>query len=274
MKEDRNVIVFDIETQNAFMDVGRGNYDKLHLSIAVAYFYKTDTYEVYTEDNIYELLSYFKEADLVVGFNIKGFDYPVLEGYFGESLDDISTLDMLEEVHRSIGRRIKLDYLAEATLGNKKTANGLVAIKFWKDGRIEELTEYCKHDVKLTKELYEYGKAHGYLLFRNFGSLEKIPVNWGKKDELKGKIQQAFDKKETVEIRYSASSMEEKNFMPQRRMVDIYYLDNKQIIAFCHLRRALRTFNIRRILDIKPTNKKYLIPENFDIITYKQESLI
>ncbi|MCK5306072.1 MAG: ribonuclease H-like domain-containing protein [Candidatus Omnitrophica bacterium] len=182
MKVEKDVIVFDIETQNTFADVGNGGCAKLLLSVAVAYFYKDNSYRVYTEENIGEFLPLLKAAELVIGFNIKGFDYPVLEKYFKEPLDEVRTLDILYKVHASLGRRIKLDYLAEATLGSKKSADGLMAVKFWRSGRIDELIDYCRQDVKLTKELYEFGCQNSYLLYRKYGHLEKIPVSWCKKE--------------------------------------------------------------------------------------------
>lgn len=270
MKKDKNIIVFDIETQNTFMDVGRGNFDKLLISVVVAYSYKNDTYKVYTEDNIYEMLSLLKEAELVVGFNIKKFDYPVLESYFREPLDNLPTLDILEEVYSSIGRRIKLDYIAEATLGNKKLADGLKAVEFWHEGKMEELIEYCKYDVKLTKELYEYGAKYGYLLYKNFDCLERIPIFWQKRDIIKEMLEKSFKDKRSLKITYSASSTRRGAPLPDKRAVDIYHMDERQIVAFCHLRNDLRTFNIRKILDAEATDVVYRVPESFNIDAYKK----
>ena len=267
-KEKDNIIVFDIETQTPI----RSNQSKsqLRVSVTVAYFYKDDSYKVYDENDIDELIQELKGADLVVGFNLKGFDYPVLENYSDEPLGDLPTLDILEEVYNSLGRRIKLDYLAEATLNNKKTANGLMAVKFWENGQIEKLVEYCKHDVRLTKELYDYGQNYGYLLYKNFDKLERISISWSKIGSLKVKLNKAFLEKKTINIYYTSSSTGDGEVMPQKRLIDIYYIDEDQIVAFCHLRRAWRTFNIRRILDIRPTNKKYKIAEDFDIDTYRK----
>ena len=269
MKDNNNIIVFDIETQTPIKR--NRDYSSLRLSVVVAYFYKDDSYKVYNEDDIDRFIDELKEAELVVGFNLKGFDYLVLENYAGESLADIPTLDILEEVYESIGRRIKLDSLVEASLSDKKTANGLIAVQLWKQGRLDELIDYCRNDVRLTKELYEFGRDNGYLLYRNFGKLEKIPVSWGKKDTVKGKLRDAFNQRVSIQIYYSASSSDNGSTLPKKRLIDIYYMDNDQIVAYCHLRGALRTFNIRRILDARTTNNKYEIAEDFDINTYKED---
>jgi DEAD/DEAH box helicase domain-containing protein len=72
-----------------------------------------------------------------------------------------------------------LAHLAEITLKSRKSADGLQALKWWQQGRIDEILEYCRQDVRITRDLYLYGRQNGYLLFRNkAGEVVRIPVDW------------------------------------------------------------------------------------------------
>jgi DEAD/DEAH box helicase domain-containing protein len=65
------------------------------------------------------------------------------------------------------------------SLGIEKSADGLQALKWWKEGRIDEIVEYCRVDVQITHEIYLYGRKNGYLLFQNkAGQAVRIPVDW------------------------------------------------------------------------------------------------
>jgi DEAD/DEAH box helicase domain-containing protein len=270
MNKNKNIVVFDIETRTPINH--KEDKGQLRVSVVVAYFYKDDSYKFYNENNILELIEELQKADLVVGFNLKGFDYPVLEKYASKPLDNLPTLDILEEIYYSYGRRIKLDNIAQATLGSQKTANGLMAVKYWKQGRINELIEYCRHDVELTKQLYDYGVKTGYLLNDNFGKLERIPVAWGKAGRLKAKLNKAFIDKKSINIYYSSSTADNGSGSLQKRLIDIYHINIDKIVAFCHLRQDLRTFNINRILDARVTNNTYEIPESFNVEEYLKKS--
>ena len=118
-------------------------------------------------------------ADLVVGFNVISFDYAVLQAYTDEDLSGIRTLDMLVEVTKALGHRLKLDSLAAATLNSPKSADGLQAVKWWREGNLVDLLAYCQKDVEITRDLWEFGRKHGYLLYqdKNAGLL-KVPVSW------------------------------------------------------------------------------------------------
>lgn len=258
MKKNDNIIVFDIETRNTFSDVGAMAHEGLRLSIMVAYLYKNNSYVVFKEENIKEFLVLLKEADLIVGFNIKGFDLPVLQKYFSESLQDLPILDIMYEVMYSCGKRFKLDYLAEGTLGAKKTADGLMAVEFFRDGRIDELIEYCRQDVKLTKNLYEYGNKHGYLICKKYGTLQKIPVYWHKRYDIKKKLKKAYDSKKKAEILYKTYRQPKS----LKRVIDIYSIEAEKVIAYCHYKKSLRTFNINKIESINICDNMYEIQKN------------
>lgn len=175
-----NVVFFDVETQRAFDEVGgRRNTQKLGLSAAVTYSTADDDFHRYTEDQVEDLIAELKSADLVVGFNVLRFDYEVLEAYTPEPLKSLPTVDMLEHIHKRLGFRVSLDNLASTTLGTAKSADGLQAVRWYKQGRIQEILDYCQQDVEVTRQLYEYGRRNKHVKYRDRNSQEKmVPVNW------------------------------------------------------------------------------------------------
>jgi DEAD/DEAH box helicase domain-containing protein len=172
--------VLDIETQRSAQEVGGWHKaSAMGVSCAVLYEAANDSFVRFLEDDVPELLSHLQQLELVIGFNIKGFDYHVLQAYSHYSLDGLPTLDLLERVFRRLGYRISLDNLAQATLGIKKNGQGLQAIEWWKQGEIEKLVHYCEQDVRITHNLYLFGQEYGYLMFENKArSKVKIIVDW------------------------------------------------------------------------------------------------
>ncbi|MGC9521517.1 MAG: ribonuclease H-like domain-containing protein, partial [Anaerolineae bacterium] len=120
------------------------------------------------------------EADLVVGYNLYGFDYPVLQHYTDEIvLAELPTVDMMVEIQRRLGFRLKLDSIATATLNMQKSADGLQAVRWWREGRVDEIIAYCRQDVEVTRQIYEFGKQNRYIQYydRQF-RIKKVPVSW------------------------------------------------------------------------------------------------
>lgn len=172
--------VLDLETQRSAQEVGGwGRADQMGISCVVVYDSGQDAYIEYLEKDISALIDHLKRLDLVVGFNIKRFDYKVISGYAHFNFERLPTLDILQKVHERLGYRLSLDHLGGVTLGAQKTANGLLALKWWKEGKIREIIDYCRQDVALTKDLYLFGRHHRYLLFKNkAGQVVRIPVEW------------------------------------------------------------------------------------------------
>ena len=174
-----NKIVLDLETQKDFAEVGgRNGYHKLRVSLCVIYSYEQDEYLCFDEKNLTKLGEILQAADLIIGYNIKQFDFQVLQPYFNFSLENVPALDMLEEVEKVLGHRIRLEAIAQATLGAGKSGSGLHAIQLWRQGRIEELKSYCQNDVKLTRELYDFVLGNRKLLFQDFFEVREIPLNF------------------------------------------------------------------------------------------------
>jgi DEAD/DEAH box helicase domain-containing protein len=172
--------VFDVETQRSAQEVGGWHRaDLMRISCAVVYDSQDDEFMTFQETQIPELITCLGRFDLVVGFNIKRFDYSVLSGYSDQDFSLLPTLDLLEEVHKRLGYRLSLDSLARETLGRHKSADGLQALQWWKEGRIDDIVEYCRQDVEITRDLFHYGRVNGYLLFKNkAGNSVRVPVDW------------------------------------------------------------------------------------------------
>ncbi len=177
----KNTVYFDLETQKSADEVG--GWDKINLmgmSIGVTHSSATGEYKIYGEKQVNDLIRELQRADLVVGFNIQRFDYEVLHGYTTFDLRQIPTLDMLVELQNTLQHRLSLDSIATATFGVEKTAEGMQAIEWFRQGKMLEIAEYCCYDVKLTKLVYEYGARHRQLHYTNrFGKKMTVPVKWG-----------------------------------------------------------------------------------------------
>jgi len=172
--------VFDLETQRSAAEVGGWHRaDLMKISCAVLYDSKTDRYIDFLESQIPRFVEHLQTLDLIIGFNIKRFDYQVLKGYTDFDFKQLTNLDILEEVKKQLGFRLSLDHLAAATLGARKTADGLQALEWWQQGKILEIIAYCRQDVKITTDLYRYGRDKGHLLYVDKAQKTlRIPVIW------------------------------------------------------------------------------------------------
>jgi DEAD/DEAH box helicase domain-containing protein len=172
--------VFDLETQRSAAEVG--GWHRAHLmkiSCAVLYDSRQHRFIDFMENQINRFIERLQTFDLIIGFNIKRFDYQVLRGYSNFNFKSLRSLDILEDVHKYLGFRLSLTHLAQMNLGTKKTADGLQALQWWQEGRILEIIKYCRQDVKITKDLYRYGRDNGYLLFKDKeNQMVRIPVDW------------------------------------------------------------------------------------------------
>jgi DEAD/DEAH box helicase domain-containing protein len=157
------------------------------VSCAVIYDSATRALVCFREGQLNAFFRLLSQMDLVVGFNIRRFDYKVLSAYTTMDLWSLPTLDILDAVKGRLGYRLSLDALCSATLGTRKSADGLMALKWWKSGEIRKVLEYCKDDVRLTRDLFLFGHKNGYLLFRNKAkALVRLPVGWRQAYEIGG----------------------------------------------------------------------------------------
>ncbi len=177
----RRILYFDLETQRSALEVG--GWQNAHLmmvSVVALYDSLEDRFYTFTEDQIEGLIGRLRSADLVIGFNVKRFDYAVLKPYTSQDLGELPTFDLLEEIYNRLGYRLSLDHLAKETLGRQKSADGLQALEWFKAGDMDTLTEYCKHDVMLTRDLFLHGLDKGHLIYKDKRQNERLrfPVDW------------------------------------------------------------------------------------------------
>lgn len=172
-------IVFDVETQHTLQEVGQ-DAKKLKVSVVGLYDYATKEFLTYREHELQKLFSRFEHASYLIGFNIDKFDLPVLSPYYLGNPNQFATLDILGQVEKALGFRVALDDLARSTLGVKKTGHGLLAIEYFKKGEWDKLASYCLSDVKITKELFEFGVKSQKLYFNTAKGNRTIPVKFEK----------------------------------------------------------------------------------------------
>ena len=176
----KNIVYFDLETQKSAEEVG--GWDRIsmmRMSVGVTFSSARGDYKIYGEGQVDDLLKELQRADLIVGFNHQRFDFEVLHGYTPLDLRQLPNLDMMLVLQDRLQHRLSLEAIATATFGLEKTAEGLQAIQWFKQGKLMDIAEYCCYDVKLTRLVHEYGTAHRQLHYVNrFGNKLTVPVAW------------------------------------------------------------------------------------------------
>lgn len=170
-------VVFDLETQNIFHDVGSSDPSLLSISVVSVYDKATDKYTTVAVDELHAIWPIIESADALVGYNSNHFDIPILNKYYPGDLRHIKSIDLLEEIKESLGRRLRLDSVAQATVGSKKSADGLQAVRWWQEGKIDKIKSYCEQDVRVTKEVFEYALEHGHIKFKDGREKREVPLN-------------------------------------------------------------------------------------------------
>lgn len=179
-------ITFDIETKNFFQDVGSNDPTALDISVVCIHDSIDDSYKSFLQEDFPKLWPIIEKADVFITWNGDHFDIPLLNKYYSGDLSKIKSIDLMNEVRNSMGRRLKLDSVAEATLGVKKSGNGFDAVNWWNSGEIDKIIKYCIDDVRLTKELYDYAVKNGILKYKDLGpggAIKDIKLdtsNWDK----------------------------------------------------------------------------------------------
>src|SRR5262245_21445345 len=176
----KNILYFDLETQKSAEEVGGWNHiGRMGMSVGVTYSTASGDYKIYDEKTVDDLIRELQRADLIGGFNHLRFDFEVLHGYTALDLRQLPTLDMMLELQNKLQHRLSLEAIATATFGVEKTAEGMQAIQWFRQGRLVEIAEYCCYDVKLTRLVHEYGSQNRLLHYHNrFGKKLTVPVGW------------------------------------------------------------------------------------------------
>lgn len=266
----KDTLVLDIETKKSFADVGgKNNIAALGIAVLGMYSYKTDSFRAFEERELPEFEGILGEAEHLIGFNIKGFDIPVLEPYIAPGIiGRVAVTDIFEDAVNFLGHRVGLDGVSRATVGEGKSGHGLEALEWFRQGRVAEVKKYCLDDVRLTRDVYEYGKKNGHILFesRADGKIHSIPVAWGTvaKRPIAGILESALKNRKSVSIDYISSENADGQGFKKTRIIDIYAIKpSGEIEAYCHLRQDVRNFRVARILRAEETGETYSIPSDF-----------
>lgn len=253
-----NAIVLDLETQKSFEEVGgfQSGHEKLGVSFVGVYSYKTNKYVGFWEKELSVLEKILlTDKPTVIGFNSKAFDFPVLQPYMSEiTLSTLPHLDILEEVVKALKFRLKLDTIATAVLGEGKTGHGLDAIRWYREGALDKLSQYCIDDVRVTKDVFEYGKNHGRLWYQQGGQLTPIPVHWGQAPFISDKVQAAAANHTQLDLECISVDAEGK------KIIDKHTLNPKEVqgsnlIGFSETAQKEVSIPIHRIWSIKSTGQ-------------------
>ncbi|MEK7155738.1 MAG: ribonuclease H-like domain-containing protein [Patescibacteria group bacterium] len=173
------IITFDIETIGEFRNGPRA-FENLELTICCIHDSETDSYDSFLKEDLPRLWKIFEHTDALVGFNSDHFDIPILNKYYPGDLSKIRSIDLLKEISAVLGRRVRLDAVAEGTLGSKKSASGLQAMQWWKEDNIKKLREYCLKDVEITKKVFDYALKNGTLIFKELGIKKEVKLDTSK----------------------------------------------------------------------------------------------
>jgi len=189
--DEPRIIYFDLETQKSSDEVGGWSpvqIKLMKLAVGVVWDSREQKYFTYREDEATQLADKLHAADLVVGFNVIGFDYTVLEGYGPFDLGKIKTFDMLLDVKKVLKFRLGLKHLAQHSLKAEKSADGLISVKWYKEGvsdpekmepMMGKIIDYCKQDVAITRDLFLFGEKEGFLKYKTrAGKIDEFKVDW------------------------------------------------------------------------------------------------
>lgn len=255
---EQKIVVFDIETQRTFEEVGGvDNRHQLGVSYVGVYAYTQQKLFGFFEKDLPALEKILiAEQPMLIGFNSIHFDVPVLQPYFKNlDLSTLPHLDIMKEIEKILGHRVKLDNVATATVYSSKSGYGLDAIRWYREGDFESLAKYCLDDVAITRDVYEYGLRHGYIYYTSGGSVLPIPVPWGKKPSVKEIVEEAFKKHQQLTVDYfevdDAGNKEVLN-----RTFEILSLDTDgRFDAFCHRINNKKKFSIKNIWNVQDTGQ-------------------
>ena len=174
-------ITIDIETKNIFEDVGSNDPSLLDISVVCIHDSLDNTFKSYLEGDLKNLWPILEHADSLITWNGDHFDIPLLNKYYPGNLTHIKSIDLMREVQKVLGRRLKLDTVGFATLGRNKSGHGLDAIEWWKNGEVDKIIKYCIEDVRLTRDLFDFAQQNGCLKYTDLGNIKDIKLdtsNW------------------------------------------------------------------------------------------------
>jgi DEAD/DEAH box helicase domain-containing protein len=180
-------LFLDVETTKTFDEVGGYFPEKLGVSF-IGLIERdgfpetgggTETHHQLFARHLDALPKLLNTADLIIGFNLDGFDLPALSAHYHGDLTSLPTLDLLTVIKNQAGHRISLDAVAQETLGVAKSGSGLDAIRYYHQKEWDKLASYCMKDVAITRDLYDHGRLHHMVKFKNkWNNLIELPIDF------------------------------------------------------------------------------------------------
>lgn len=244
-------IVYDLETKKTFAEVGGfGKNAELGVSFLGLYSYTQNKYFSFFEQDIPKLeLILQAEKPTIIGFNSISFDNVVIQPYFRSlHISQLPQVDILADIHSTLGFRMKLESVAQATLGEGKSGSGLDAIRYYREGNLDALAKYCLDDVRITKDVYEYGCKHGYILYISGGEYFRMPVKWSTESTIAQRLLAAFQNHQQVNITYL--QLTDTGRKLHVSTCDLLDLNDKTVTVYSYTDNDRQMFTMDRILDL------------------------
>ncbi len=170
-------ITFDIETANILPSLARQDVPRLELAVVAIHDSLTGEFSSYDKSELPKLWPILEAADTLIGYNSDSFDIPLLNHYYPGDLTRIKSVDLMIEVQNVLGRRLRLQSIAEATLKVGKSGNGLDSVRWWQEGLYDKVRKYCIQDVKITRDLFDYALEHGTLKYKDLKDIRDVKIN-------------------------------------------------------------------------------------------------
>lgn len=257
-----NRVVFDVETQRTFDEVGGYEFrDKLGISYVGVYSYSQETFYGFEEKDMGNLEKILlEEKPMLIGFNSISFDNAVMQPYFDTlDLSTLPHLDMLREVEQELGHRLKLDSIAQTTLHAGKSGDGLDAVRWYREGNIEALAKYCMDDVAITRDVYEFGKRHGSLYYMTGGNKTAVPASWSSELTIPALLQDAFKRHMQAHIEYMEPVEGADGPLYTERTVEILDYDSETgfFEAYCQVDHEKRRFDVSNVWSATVTENPF-----------------
>lgn len=174
------MLVLDIETYFPLEEANQFNIETHKISyIGLIETVKREEIDIWEDEVNTKLPSLLSASDLIIGYNIFGYDMPIISRYLGVKVLNYPQLDLMHAVKQVIGYRPKLNDLANATLGRGKLGSGEDAARYYFAKDFDSLKKYCMEDVRLTLEVYEYGLEHGQVKYYDKnGFVKEVQIDW------------------------------------------------------------------------------------------------
>lgn len=245
-------IVYDVETKHTFAEVsGADKYRQLGISFLGVYSFTQDNFFSFFEADLAKFEQILLvEQPTIIGFNSIHFDNQVLQPYFKKvQIASLPQVDILDDIHRTLGFRMKLESVAQATLGEGKSGTGLDAIRYYREGNLQALSKYCLDDVRITRDIYNYGCRHGYILYTSGGEHYRMRVQWSTEPTIEQQLAAAWNTHQRVTIHYLHVTETSRTISTTE--ADILSLDKTGVQAYAYANDRAAYFTYDRILELK-----------------------